>query len=326
MTVMTQDANFSSLPSNASHFSNNTDQFGFDAELHQHGKNKAPMFHFHDFYEYVIYLGREPARYRLLDQEYEVNFGDIVRCDLMDEHTWLIQDNENHMRFSVGLTFSFVMSCSTKDDNLIQIFSRNGNSYPVLHLGSLDIHKYIDLIGAYQNCTLEHGKMVFQLGILHQMLAYLQDDFLRLNSGGAILTRQDNLVCELINYINLHLGEDLSLKTLGKVTNYNPTYLSRTFKNLTRSSLKLYIDQKRIHTATLLMGKGTPLTEIAMEVGFQNYCTFYNTFRRIMGSSPESYAKAQARQERQERQERAQDQDTGSALWTLAEEVRSPGV
>ena len=24
------------------------------------------------------------------------------------------------------------------------------------------------------------------------------------------------------------------------------------------------------------MGKGTPLTEIAMEVGFQNYCTFYN--------------------------------------------------
>ena len=27
-----------------------------------------------------------------------------------------------------------------------------------------------------------------------------------------------------------------------------------------------------------------------------------------------------------ERQERAQDQDTGSALWTLAEEVRSPGV
>lgn len=92
-------------------------------------------------------------------------------------------------------------------------------------------------------------------------------------------------MCELINYINLHIGEDLSLKTLGRVTNYNPTYLSRTFKSITRSTLKLYIDEKRINTATLLMGKGTPLTEIAMEVGFQNYCTFYNTFRRIMGVS-----------------------------------------
>ncbi len=293
---MSQNMNLSPFSGTASHFSNNTERFGFDAELHQSGKNKAPMFHFHDFYEYVIYLGKEPARYRLLDREYEINFGDIVRSDLMDEHVWLINDNEEHMRFSVGLTFHFVMSCSTKEDNLIQIFSRNGNSYPVLHLGSLDIHKYIDLITAFQDCTLEHGKTVFHLGILHQMLAYLQDDFLRLNSGGAILTRQDNLVCELINYINLHLGEDLSLKTLGKVTNYNPTYLSRTFKNMTRSTLKLYIDQKRIQTATLLMGKGTPLTEIAMEVGFQNYCTFYNTFRRIMGVSPESYAKTQEHQ------------------------------
>lgn len=292
---MPQDLNHPTLSGNASHFSNNTDRFGFDAELHQDGKNKAPMLHFHDFYEYVIYLGKEPARYRLLDREYEVNFGDIVRCDLMDEHVWLVNENERHMRFCVGLTFHFVMSCSTKEDKLIQIFSRNGSSYPVLHLGSLDIHKYIDLINAYQDCSLEHGRSVFQLGILHQMLAYLQDDFLRLNSGGAVLTRQDNLVCELINYINLHLGEDLSLKTLGKVTSYNPTYLSRTFKNMTRSTLKLYIDQKRIHTATLLMGKGAPLTEIAMEVGFQNYCTFYNTFRRIMGVSPESYAKTQER-------------------------------
>ncbi len=298
---MSQNLNPTAYPSDAAHFSNNTDQFGFDAELHQTGKNKAPLFHFHDFYEFVIYLGKEPAKYRLLDQEYEINFGDIVRCDLMDEHMWLIRDNDQHMRFSVGLTFNFVMSCSTKNDNLIQIFSRNGNSYPVLHLGSLDIHKYIDLINAFQDCSLEHGKMVFQLGILHQMLAYLQDDFLRFNSGGAPLTRQDNLVCELINYINLHIGEDLSLKTLGRVTNYNPTYLSRTFKNITRSTLKLYIDEKRINTATLLMGKGTPLTEIAMEVGFQNYCTFYNTFRRIMGVSPESYAKTQGEGEKDSR-------------------------
>ena len=298
---MPQELNVSAFPSDAAHFSNNTDQFGFDAELHQSGKNKAPLLHFHDFYEFVIYLGKEPARYRLLDQEYEINFGDIVRCDLLDEHMWLIRDNEQHMRFSVGLTFNFVMSCSTKNDNLIQIFSRNGNSYPVLHLGSLDIHKYIDLINAFQECTLEHGKMVFQLGILHQMLAYLQDDFLRFNSGGAPLTRQDNLVCELINYINLHIGENLSLKTLGRVTNYNPTYLSRTFKSITRSTLKLYIDEKRINAATLLMGKGTPLTEIAMEVGFQNYCTFYNTFRRVMGVSPEHYVRIQGNGEQENR-------------------------
>lgn len=278
----------------ATHYSNNTDRFGFDSELHQSGTNKIPQFHYHDFYEFVIYLGKEPCIYTVSGRDYEIRFGDIVRCDLMDEHVWQISDNEKHMRFSVGLTFHFVMSCSTKSDNLIQIFSRNGSNYPVLHLDSMEIHKYIELINSFQGCTLRHGRMVFQLGILHQMLAYLQDDFLLSDSDGATLTRQDALVCELINYINLHIGEDLSLKTLGKATNYNPTYLSRTFKSMTNTTLKLYIDEKRVETATLLMGKGTPLSEIAGEVGFQNYCTFYNTFRRITGMSPESYSKNHA--------------------------------
>ena len=118
------------------------------------------------------------------------------------------------------------------------------------------------------------------------------------NVGTAALTRQDSLVCELINYINLHIGEDLSLETLGQVTNYNPTYLSRIFKNATHNTLKSYIDEKRIQTATLLIGKGMTLSEIATEVGFQNYCTFYNTFRRISGESPENYSKCREGRER----------------------------
>ena len=33
-----------------------------------------------------------------------------------------------------------------------------------------------------------------------------------------------------------------------------------------------------------------PLAEIAAQVGFQNYSTFYNTFKRLAGRSPENYA------------------------------------
>lgn len=283
------------LPSKtARHFSNNTKQFSFDAELYQSGKNKVPFMHFHDFYEFSIYLGKKPAGYRLFGQEYEVSFGDIVRCDLMDEHMWLLDDNAQGMRFTAGLTSSYVMSSSTVQDNLLQIFSRNGSSYPVLSIGALNAYRYIDLINDYQNCSLKHGKLVYQLGILHQMLAFLQDDFMEISSASdGSLTRQDNLVCELVNYINQHVGEDLSLENLGRITNYNPTYLSRTFKRATGNTLKSYIDEKRVQTAVLMIGKGMTLSEIAAEVGFQNYCTFYNVFRRIVGQSPESYHKVQ---------------------------------
>lgn len=276
---------------NAVRFSNNSDQYGYDAVFYQSGQNIAGFLHIHDFFEFVIYLGEEPIRYQVAGKEYPVEFGDVLICDMMDEHRLLCDRNESHMRFSVGLSFGFVMACSTKDDNLLQIFSRDSSCYPVLHLGALAIHKYVELIQQFQNCPVERGQRVFHQAILHQMLAYLQDDFLRINGTGATITRQDTLVCELVNYINLHIGEDLSLKTLGLVTNYNPTYLSRTFKNITRSPLKTYIDEKRINTAKLLMSRDIPMTEIALQVGYQNYSTFYNTFKRLAGVSPERYAR-----------------------------------
>ena len=33
-----------------------------------------------------------------------------------------------------------------------------------------------------------------------------------------------------------------------------------------------------------------------MQVGFQNYSTFYNTFKRLTGVSPERYARESAQQ------------------------------
>ena len=41
---------------NAVRFSNNTDQYGYDAVFHQTGPNLASFLHIHDFFEFVIYL------------------------------------------------------------------------------------------------------------------------------------------------------------------------------------------------------------------------------------------------------------------------------
>lgn len=41
---------------NAVRFSNNTDQYGYDAVFHQTGPNPASFLHIHDFFEFVIYL------------------------------------------------------------------------------------------------------------------------------------------------------------------------------------------------------------------------------------------------------------------------------
>ena len=125
------------------------------------------------------------------------------------------------------------------------------------------------------------GQIIYEKAILHQLLAYMYDDFLHVSNGTLVITHKDNLVRELIEYINLHLGEELSLETLASATNYNPTYLCRIFKDITKSTLSRYITEKRINTAILLMGHGRSLSEISVRVGFKNYSSFYKAFKKL---------------------------------------------
>ena len=79
---------------NAVRFSNNTDQYGYDAVFHQTGPNPASFLHIHDFFEFVIYLGQEPILYQVAGQNYTATFGDILVCDMMDEHMLQCDQNE----------------------------------------------------------------------------------------------------------------------------------------------------------------------------------------------------------------------------------------
>ena len=133
------------------------DKYEYNIAFYKAGDNPAHFLHYHDFYEFVIYMGAELATYRVSDQEYTLSFGDIIVCDLFDEHMLLCEHNEQHMRFSVGLSSSFVLSCSAAKDNLLQIFNRDSSSYPILHIGAYGIYKYLELIDALQKHSQEHG-------------------------------------------------------------------------------------------------------------------------------------------------------------------------
>ncbi|MEA4933293.1 MAG: AraC family transcriptional regulator [Lawsonibacter sp.] len=267
------------------------DQYEYNIAFYREGKNSALFLHYHDYYEFVIYLGAEPVKYLVSDHEYQVSFGDIIVCDLFDEHMMLCEENERHMRFSVGLSSSFLLACSAGKDNLMQLFNRESSIYPVIPVGAYGIHKYLEPIETLERHSLTYGQIIFEKSILHQILAYLYDDFLQSSSGIPVSTHKDYLVRELIDFINQHLSENLSLEMLANATNYNPAYLCRIFKTITNNTLSHYIADKRINTAILMMGQGISLAEISAQVGFKNYSTFYKAFKKLTGIGPEDYYK-----------------------------------
>lgn len=63
-------------------------------------------------------------------------------------------------------------------------------------------------------------------------------------------TDKNNLLVQKIKlYIEQHLADSLNLATISRVVNYNETYISRLFKQLTGTSLSEYISQEKIKKA-----------------------------------------------------------------------------
>ncbi len=94
----------------------------------------------------------------------------------------------------------------------------------------------------------------------------------------------------LAEYIDGHLGEELSLAMLAEKWHYNPSYLSRTFKQQMGVNLNAYIAQTRMRRAcAMLNDTDARIGEIARQLGFRDTQYFSSVFRKHMGMIPQKY-------------------------------------
>lgn len=91
-------------------------------------------------------------------------------------------------------------------------------------------------------------------------------------------------------YIAEHYMEDKSVKDIASRFNLSPTYFSILFKDLTGTTVKKYINQKRVDSACELLKKSDAnVSEIAATLGFQDVQYFHRVFKSIIGKTPLSY-------------------------------------
>jgi AraC-like DNA-binding protein len=99
-------------------------------------------------------------------------------------------------------------------------------------------------------------------------------------------------VSEMINYIDMHLSEDLSYQTLSKRFYLSEKSLYKFFKKETGFTLSSYINERRIIKAQTVMNAGGSANEAATSAGFKDYSVFYRSFLREAGITPAAYIKA----------------------------------
>ncbi|MFC0469837.1 helix-turn-helix transcriptional regulator [Halalkalibacter kiskunsagensis] len=90
-----------------------------------------------------------------------------------------------------------------------------------------------------------------------------------------------NRLKKVLEYIDQHFREKLTIKELGLIIQLSEGHLSRFFKSLVQMTPIDYINTIRINKAAkLLKETDHTILEISLEVGFDNTSYFIRTFKR----------------------------------------------
>jgi AraC family transcriptional regulator len=97
---------------------------------------------------------------------------------------------------------------------------------------------------------------------------------------------------QAIDYIQDHLGGDLSLIQIYETINISPTYFASLFKQKTGITPHQYVIQQRVDRAiVLLQTTDLRINEIASQVGFSSQSHLTQHIKRATGMTPKQLAK-----------------------------------
>lgn len=94
------------------------------------------------------------------------------------------------------------------------------------------------------------------------------------------------LLTEITAYINRHLLDIRSPEEICRTFHLSQSHLYRTFHEYSGTSIWNYVRTKRLTLAKSLIQSGMTPAKTAETCGFEDYSTFYRSYKRYYGCSP----------------------------------------
>lgn len=253
--------------------------------------------HFHSELE-LIFILRGRITYLLGDSHYNLKARDFIFANPYEIHSisfvsdeccyvhFLIQESRLRHLFSSPdmLTFTWQESLN----------NRKGK----LHQEIADAVRAIVMEGTNQ----ERGYVAKVYQELIRMLIAL-NQWCRHTStadrGGRKAMNQQQKSCEIMDYINSHYMEQISLNTISKALYLSPSYISKIFKENFQVGVLEYINRLRVQKSIVtLCNSNAYIADIAEDCGFTNAKTYSRIFQKEMGVSPTDYRKQHSSEEK----------------------------
>ncbi|GAB7195154.1 MDR efflux pump AcrAB transcriptional activator RobA [Dickeya oryzae] len=104
---------------------------------------------------------------------------------------------------------------------------------------------------------------------------------------------QASIIRDLLNWLEGHLDQPLSLDNVAAKAGYSKWHLQRMFKDVTGHAIGSYIRARRLTKAAVaLCLTSRPILDIALQYRFDSQQTFTRAFKKQFAQTPASYRRA----------------------------------
>lgn len=276
------------------HFSALQQMKGVDFELQYKRDSYLNVveLHHHDFYE-IFYLISGDVTYTIESKLYKVLPGDLLLISPRELHQVHIQSERSiYERYVLWVSPEFVARLSSPESDLLSALDPSRGGYRnQLRLEGGDRQRVLSLLEQlYQEQGEGFGADLLSGSLLTQLLVMVNRLTLRETLPVEDLSRSSKTVTQVIDYIQIHYGEPLSLDLLADRFFVSKYHLSHEFQRQVGTGVYRYIQKKRLQIARHLLSQGEKPNNVASLCGFPDYAGFYRAFRAEYGTSPREFA------------------------------------
>ncbi len=249
--------------------------------------------HMHRSYE-MLYFVSGNATYHIEGQTYQMHPGDLIFTNTRELHKIIFHSDDPYERKFIQFRPEFILGLQTDGFNPLAVFENrrpgHNNKINAEDVHSYGIDQYIEALHLFAKGGTPVDNVMIKTTLI-QMLVAVNQVFQDKYQGEQALGVPNSKIKAILTYINDSLHQKITLDELENAFYINKYHLCHIFRQNTGFSILEYITYKRIMRAKELLVGGQPATEVAVQVGYSDYSTFFRAFKNIVGISPNKYKK-----------------------------------
>lgn len=260
---------------------------------------KSVSLHHHDFYECYYFISGD-VTYLVEGKAYNMKKGDIMLINSRELHQAIINSRElSYERIVLWINKSFLKELSTAETDLSFCFE----SLEKKNVLRTDIETEQNIKTQLNKLlSLEKykgvGKDILYKAYMVELMVHLNNLLLNDKLHSNIEIKKSNLIDGIIEYINTHIDEEITIDEIAEKFYLSKYHLSREFKKQTGTTIHRYIVKKKLIEAKELILLENPINSVYRQCGFGDYSNFFRAFKNEYGVTPKQFYEIMSRAEK----------------------------